>query len=357
MSLSGQAATAMIAFAPVVAFFAYAIVKAQRKKRAQDQATEPEPPFDSAPEPPPGAWLGHFDAAERTFLRRQFPTVRTCFLVNAWFFAVMLSSGLLPQYVDLAANGQSLAQRVWYSYLQHFSSGSFVCSIVALVSALIAISPLLIPAQASFQRTRPLPRAFQHWSRVLPILGALVASFLAAAACSILLLLALHGPVWKHLLDGSPGAAAISQYADAAKRTSPFPVQVPDWELHLLSPDQQGSMQARRILASLETSPWLMLLSVASSMMLVFSVATALFCPMLHSPKLKAAGAILFWGLFLLNGMFFFIGDVISPRVNRLFFLYARPGPPPPLVFALVPLTASVAFLLLGEFLSSRIEP
>jgi hypothetical protein len=116
-------------------------------------------------------------------------------------------------------------------------------------------------------------------------------------------------------------------------------------------------MQARRILASLETSPWLMLLSVASSMMLVFSVATALFCPMLHSPKLKAAGAILFWGLFLLNGMFFFIGDVISPRVNRLFFLYARPGPPPPLVFALVPLTASVAFLLLGEFLSSRIEP
>jgi hypothetical protein len=159
MSLSGQAATAMIAFAPVVAFFAYAIVKAQRKKRAQDQATEPEPPFDSAPEPPPGAWLGHFDAAERTFLRRQFPTVRTCFLVNAWFFAVMLSSGLLPQYVDLAANGQSLAQRVWYSYLQHFSSGSFVCSIVALVSALIAISPLLIPAQASFQRnTAPASR-------------------------------------------------------------------------------------------------------------------------------------------------------------------------------------------------------
>jgi len=362
MSFPSQLILVFAIFAPIFIFIIVSNLKVRRKNRQQElEGDVPPPPFEPASEPPPGIFLRRFNQAQRVYLRAQRATARFGGLYAAWIFFVLLSCGLLPQSVDRYGIDQSLPQRVWFSYLSDFATVGGVCGIIALVTSFIALSNLVSTSSASFIRTRPLTLRFLFWARVGPALASLLAALIIAAACSLLLLLALYGPVWKHLFENSNSVPvalappvqhiAHSNFASVILSTS---VQHAGTKMVFLG--SHGHIQAMHLVASLQTSPLRLFLSAITTTLLIFSIVAVLITLPGHFQRIKLITVMFVWCLVLFFEASVMIGGLTSPRLARTLFLYASPGSPPPYAFALIPLLLSIAFLCLAQFQATRLE-
>jgi hypothetical protein len=337
--------------APIFIFIIVATLKVRRRNRQQELEGEvPPSPFEPAPEPPPGIFLRRFTPAQRSYLREQRAIARIGGLYAAWIFFLLFSSGLSPEFIDQYGGDQSLPQRVWFSYLFHFGMAGGLCFMATLLASFVALSNLVSTPEASFIRTRPLTIRFLFWARAGSALGTLLAALITASACSFLLLLALHGPVWKHLLD-NPNPVSVALGASA---------QHSDTRIVFLS--KQGHIQAMHLVASLRTSPLRLLLSAITTMLLTFSFVSVVITLPIRSQRIKLLMGIFIWCFWIVYEAFGVVGGFISPRLAspglaRILFSYSNPGPPPPYAFALVPLLLATVFLCLAQFQTSRLEP
>jgi hypothetical protein len=321
--------------APLVILIVYVRIKnlANRSKLAalQSQPISAPAPFEPKPEPTPNLFMRRFTTPQRAYLRQQIATGKAFYYVAAWAFIVFFTSGLLPQYVNRYGTGQPLAQRVWYSFLLHTSTVGIVFGVMMLMAALLAVGGVVDGSQAIFNRTRPLTLSFLFLARVLPAIATILASLVTGMAVSFLLLLIFYGPVWLHLLDASSLSASLTRE------------------------------QASHLVQILQTSVLRTFLSLITTALLIFSVAVALISQPFPFLRNRANRLVLI-PLMTIAGILgseavHFLGSPFFSRWSRILFMYTTLGPPPPYVYALVPILASASFLVLAAFCISRVEP
>jgi hypothetical protein len=326
--------------APLVALIAYGRIKiamARRKAEAEDApAVAVKLPFEPKPEPTPGLLLRLFSTPQRAYLRQQIALAKGCFYIVGWVSLVLFTAGLLPQYVNEYGLEQPLAQRVWYSYLNHVTLSEFWFAFAALGGALIALSALTTDAPAIFNRTRPLTRSFLFWARVLPAIATVLAAIAMGAVVSLLLLLVFYGPVWLHLLDA---------------------LQAPNGSLLM-----QGltAQQSTHLVHLLLTSAPRIFLSMTTTAILVFAVFAAMIAQpfnILQKRSSKFATVpFAFVGSFMGIAIIHIVHGANFLRVSHATFVYLSLGPPPPYMYVLLPLAASALLLYLAQLLVARKE-
>jgi hypothetical protein len=248
----------------------------------------------------------------------------------------------MSQYVSAYAAQQPLALRVWYSYLFHISNGAATYGIFAFGAAGLAVGELG-PASAvgRFLRTRPLSRSFLFWIRIGSMLSTFIFSLVLAAGASFILLLMLYGPVWKHLDNGTQPTAALIANA----RSQPGPA-VDD----ILESSRSG---AGHFAWALQTSIPRLFLSILTTQSFFFNLVILLAMLPIRRKKITFV-ALSVYVFFMLYIIFIVVGFGVSPNLARICFLYVRPGPPPPYIFALVPVMGSAALLGLASNFSNR---
>jgi hypothetical protein len=284
-----------------------------------------------------------FDVSQRAYLRRQHFVLAGGLLLT-WIFFVYFSSGLMSQYVSAYAAQQPLPLRVWYSYLFHISNGAATYGIFTFGAAGLAVGELG-PASAigRFLRTRPLSRSFLFWIRVGSVLSTVIFSLVLAAGASFILLLMLYGPVWKHLNNGTQPTAAFIANA----RSQPGP-SVDD----ILESSRFG---AGHFAWALQTSIPRLFLSIITTQSFFFSLVILLAMLPIRSGRKKVTFvAVSVYVFFMLYIIYIVVGSGVSPDLARICFFYVRPGPPPPYIFALVPIVGSAALLGLASNFSNR---
>ena len=316
------------AIAPLVVLIVYVRIKNIRSRRraaADDAVPIPVRPFEPKPAPAPGFFLSHFSTPQRAYLRQQIALGKAFYYIAAWVFIVMLTAGLLPPYVNAYGLQQPLAQRVWYSYLQHISLAEFALGIMMLMAAAIASTGLTTGAPAVFNRTRPLTHRFLFWARIVAAIATVLASLATAAAVSFVLLLVFYSPVWLHLTNTMKFGAVMS--------------------------DQQ----ATHLVQLLQTSAPRLFLSRFTTALMVFSTALLVVGP---STRFKRSGPFLvvFASVFVVNIVRDSYG-LSESLLCRVLFLYTRLGPPPPYAYIFVPVLASAALLFIAQLLIRRFEP
>lgn len=329
--MSGTAIVVLEAIAPLLILIVYVRIKNIRSRR---KAVDADPvqtrPYEPKPEPAPGFFLSHFSTPQRAYLRQQIALGKGCYYIVAWIFIVALTSGLLPPFVNAYGLQQPLAQRVWYSYLEHISIGEALLGIVILMAVIIAVSGLATGAQAIFNCTRPLTHRFIFWARILPAIATVIVSLATAIAVSVALLLIFYGPVWLHLLDTLEPSTVLSR----------------EQEMHLIQ--------------SLQTSAPRLFLSLTTTMLLIFSAAVLFFIlgswfPKKSSGKTLAIPAGVVGGIVAVQLIHALKGTSDSLSF-RMFFWYSGHGSPPPYAYALVPVLASAALLFIAQLLIRRVE-
>jgi hypothetical protein len=76
-----------------------------------------------------------------------------------------------------------------------------------------------------FFRTRPLGIGFLFWTNLIVVLGSGLAGMLTGVAATMLLLAAIHGPIWLHLPTAFPGVVTPNdgrqELYDSLLATSP----------------------------------------------------------------------------------------------------------------------------------------
>jgi hypothetical protein len=321
--------------APIVLFIIYMRVKLVRKRRkeAADELAgiDPHPPFSPQPEPPLNFLYRRFSSPQRAYLHQQMRLAKGTFPIYAWAFIIFFTSGLLPGFVNSHGVDQPLPQRVWYCFLAHASMVGNIYGIMVVLAAFVATSGLTLGPQAVLFRTRPFSTHFLFYARMAAANLTVLASLLTGMTVSILLLLIFYGPVWLHLFD----------------------------TVSTISPEQ--ALHLREVL---QTSPPRLFLSLMTTAVLLFSLASAFFSMPLRILRRRAGGAValplavvwLFLMLNLLNSYHVLVlGGGLDPSFGAL-FIYFQLGPPPPYAFALIPVAVSTGLLILAQRLTSRIE-
>jgi hypothetical protein len=348
---SGLITDVVLWFVPVVAVFVYLITRMRRKTKTTEAAALPFDPQPSKTElflTQHSSLYRNLSPANRAYVLHQVPFAGSG-LLHLWTFFVFLSCGLLPQFVNVYRDTQPLPVRVWYSYLTFASPSSEMIGILsiifALMTAAIALGEItLVRAPAAFFRTRPIARSVLFWTRVGGLLATLLLAFFLAAALSFLLLLAVYGPVWRHLLDTAPMATLL--HTTPASPTS----------TDILNSLRSGAGHA---LWAAQTSLPRLILSLATTMTLVFSTIAVLITlparPVAFKAILSFVSGYALIGMYMIYPM---LGDrLVSTRVGRILFLYPHPGPPPPYIWALAPIALSAMLLALAKRNWSRLEP
>jgi hypothetical protein len=175
-----------------------------RKRRESSEEPVVPKPFAPKPEPTPGWLLRRFTLPERTYLRQQATTAKAGFYIVAWCIFALAVSGLLP------GGDQNLqdwppgsAQAIWFSYL----SGTLMLVplgvVLAMGTALTSGFGIASTGPVAMNRTRPLSFWLLFWGRVGTALATMLAGYATGIALSLLVLLALHGPVWRHILEST----------------------------------------------------------------------------------------------------------------------------------------------------------
>jgi hypothetical protein len=318
--------TFLLLFAPLPVLIAVGRVRIRVRRRRLGVSEEPVEvkPFEPKPEPTPGWWLRRFSLPERTYLRQQAGTAKAGFYVVAWCFFALASSSLLPGDLDRFVGWPAGSpQLIWFDYLQ----GAFVENMLGLVMAVgtaMAAGYGLIPGlgMSAMHRTRPLTLRLLYWGRVGPALATLLAGYAVGIALSLLLLLALHGPVWRHLNVNGQGLALTL-------------------------------IEMRRIAWMLRVSPAKLVLAAATSMSMVFAALVAFVHLPLGKARLpKWTGWVL--GLTVYESFSTF-GPMVLPHVSNVLFLYGLTAKtPPPWIAALVPVCMTGVLLCCGQLLYRR---
>jgi hypothetical protein len=324
MSLPAPGLWLFAFFVPLAVVIIVGKVRLRRQADELERNGGVEPAFAPAGPPPPSFLLQRFSLPERTYLLRYKPIVRL--ITGAYAFLVILSSGMLPASIrefGLLGGGP---QSIWHSYL----SGIMMPSIyifLAVLSGMLASVEISMGATANFARTRPISRRLIYWGRIAPSFFTLLGTFALAAVLSFAILVICYGPVYRHLLD----AALRSHVA--------------------LDPDA-----AKDLALLLRTSVAGLFLSIATTLMLGFSITVATLALPLPMGRYRVASIFLLWIGVLGYQMAAIFMNGTNYGLSRFFFLYSHLGPPPPYVYALVPITLSAVLLLIAGFLSDRLE-
>jgi len=303
---------------------------ARARRKAADVDCAPVQPFEPKLEPASGFVLSSFSVPQCTYLRQQIALGRAFYYIVAYLLVVVFTSGLLPTSVDRYGPEQPLAQRVWYSYLEHITLGELALDAMMVMAAMIAVYALTTGAQASFNRTRPLTLRFLFWARILSAIATILASLATALAVSFVLLLLFYGPVWLHLLDTFQPGTVLSHRQ----------------EMHLIQ--------------SLQTSVPRLFLSLATMALLVFSAGVLLLTLGSWFPnKSTGRGMAVIFGLAGGIAVVHLVHVVRGPLallLSRVFFLYMDLGPPPRYGYVLVPVLTSAVLLFIAQRLIRRVE-
>jgi hypothetical protein len=338
--------SALTVFPPIL-FGVWFVIREKRKAAALEAAAScfsPQDPASASLRSKAGAFFFRcFDASQRAYLHRQ-NLVLACGPLLTWIFFVYFSSGLMSQYVSAYAAQQPLALRVWYSYLFHISNGAPTYGIFAFCVAGLAVGELVpAPAIGRFLRTRPLSRSFLFWIRIGSVLSTFIFSLVLASGASFVLLLMLYGPVWKHLDNGTQPTAVL--IANARSQPGPSTDDI-------LESSRSG---AGHLTWALQTSIPRLFLSIITTQSFFFNLVILLAMLPVRSPRKKITlAAVSLYAFFMLYIFYIVVGSGVSPDLTRICFLYVRPGPPPPYIFALVPVMGSVVLLGLASNFSKR---
>lgn len=314
---------------PVVVFGLY---KLRQFSRGILQAERDALPYVPKPEPKSGIFLRRFSAPEQKYLRGLLHTTGYLFPLMIWLtfgiFILPLSD------IELLTRNSWNNPPVFLWFRVLLVATTFVgtsCYIFGIVTANLVTTPIRFGPTARFYRTRPLSISFLFWTNVLVALGSELAAILTGIGTGILLLVAIHGPIWLHLPPAFPGAI------------------VPN--------DGKQELYA----SFLATSPVRVLLSVCITITLSFSVFTVLLATPYALPGKKGSGPNAVVILAMTLGMFAFL----TLNIARIFgavsipawlFMYAELGPPPPYVYALVPVSLSAGLLLLARYFIGNSE-
>ena len=316
-----------IYFAPLLIFMVY---KIRRASRAAAHAEHDALPFNPSPEAASFALLRRFTAPQRVYLMQQLKLAAGLYGVFAWVFLFILS---LPIF-NVSANANKWfvpSALVWLQFLRSATNSLHFLGTMILLCGFVAISQLRFGTEARFYRTRPLSIGFLFWSRVLPLLIALLLAAMTGIVLAIALLVAVKGPVWHNL-----------------------PAVIP----RVLGADDAEVAQEYSLL--LATSAPRIFLSLLTSFSLVFTGLLAVFSFPLF--RLKSGNALPSASVPLLMLLFVFPISLLgllnfgTHRLPSALFVYTQLGPPPPYIFALVPIALSVVFITLARLFVNHLE-
>jgi hypothetical protein len=316
-----------VAFAPLLAVPIFYRIHLHRQTSKLERNGGVEAAFAPADPPAPGFLLRRFSLPERAYLLRYRPALLAAFGILLWLFLVNMSGGLLPSAIASTGFTGSVQQNIWYSYIDQLTDVFVLISMISLTLGLIAVTDIGMIEPARFPRSRPISRRLLFWGRVLPSLATILTTFVIAALLSLLLLRICYGPVYNHLQNA---ASTLS---------------------HPVTPD--GDSDDLTLL--LQTSVPRIFLSGITTFLLGFSIAVAAIMLPFQIKRQPILGVLM--GLGIMSYQSFFISiNFAAPAFARILFIYTVMGPPPPYVFALVPILISTALLLLASKFSNRLQ-
>jgi hypothetical protein len=317
-------------FAFVVPFIVVIIVVVllQRKAAAETGRSHGiQPSYAPVDFPPAGFLLRRFSTPERAFLLQLRSALLLIGGTVAYVFVILMCAGLFPRFIakfGLPGGGQL---SIWHSYLFGITLFAGLYTILAVILGFIARGGIG-GARAVFLRTRPISRRLIFWGRIAPGVAALLTAFALAVGLSLLMLVVCYGPVFNHLSD-------------------------PASQLRVASFDHDATVDLAH---TLQTSACRLFLSTATTLLLDFSfVVASCSLPMGDArPRSVVAGALILLGILSQTFLTLFRED--APKAARFFFLYSNLGPPPPYVYAAVPIVVSIALLVLASFFDECLE-
>ncbi len=264
MSISPQIFTLVALFGPIYLLIYIRSMQMRRAQRRQEQEMEIEtPPFAPGPPTVYSPLLRRFSLPAQAYLSEQRKLLIWTYGIMAYASLVTLATGLLPESVNRYGLQQSLPERVWYSYLSGYSTAGIYLFLFSLLAALLAIFSLVTSASLAL-RIRPVPLRVLFWGRVGGMYVALLAGVETGALISLLLLLLVYGPVWKHLLDAAYIVVPNTQHLHAAVRVRGLP------GVMYMTPEQ-----SRHLMFSLRSSAPRLALALLAQCSLMFSFVVA----------------------------------------------------------------------------------
>jgi PSP len=314
---------------PIVVFGIY---KLRRYSRGIQRAERDALPYDPKPEAQPGVLLHRFSAPEQKYLQQTLGSARFGFLVLSWLTFGIFSLPIFDPWLFNHNSWNNPRVFLWFRIL--LGATTFVgtsCFLFGIVTAAVVVSTLRFGMTARFFRTRPLGIGFLFWTNLIVTLGSELAAILTGAGTAILLLAAIHGPIWLHLPPAFPG---------------------------LVTPNNGKQELYASLLA---TSPPRVLLSVCTTITLSLSVFSVLLAiPYSWRGKLSSGPnvfpiltmALGMCGLMVLNLAL----DLNDMHLPTWLFVYSELGPPPPYPFALIPIAISACLLCLARYFVGKSE-
>ncbi|SNS46615.1 hypothetical protein SAMN05421770_1011094 [Granulicella rosea] len=300
-----------------------------RARRAAANSETGSLPFQPAAEAEPLRFLHRLNLSQRKVLKQQLQLGAALGTMLSWAFAYIFCMPLLgagaggPKWFNPSA-------WIWYTFLSNGIHTVQFLSTMVMLCAITTAAPLRLGYEALFYRTRPIRIGFLFWSKLLPTLVGLLAGAALGMALAFAILVAWKGQVWRNLPTTIPRALG------------PEDADIAQWYADLLV-----------------TSVPAACLSVLTSIGLLFTGTLALATSPLIRSKSTRTLPFLILPFFAVGFGLIQISAFAGERTAHLFrylFIYMRLGPPPPYVFALVPVALSLAFIALARAFSDRME-
>jgi hypothetical protein len=316
--------TVLLAISPILLLIFVGRFRVKRRRRLAAAEVTEKKPFDPIPEASPNLFLHRFNSVERAYIREQMPTARTGFCIIAWLIFCAMTPSLFPDTVHRYQIEQSQSMAVWYCYLRASMVLGWFSIMIALLTAVVAGVGLTGKvSHATFFRTRPVTHRMLFWGRVLPALGTLLAGYAVGLGASLGLLVAFYGPVWNHL-DKS-GLAMLLKLSHSYEI---------GWLLR---------------------SPWAIFISIAVSMIFIFSAVMAFTLqpfrvPNMPKPLLYLLGIVVYMTFSVLGA------HQLFPTLAQFGLIPGSSIAPPPLSIDLFPLALSAVLLWIAQVAASRKE-
>ena len=317
-----------VAYAPLVMGIIVFRIRLQRQTTKLERNGGVEAAFAPADPPAPGFLLRRFSLPERAYLLRYRSALLAAFGILLWIFLVNMSDGLLPSEIANTGFTGSAQQNIWYSYIDQLTTSTFLLfSLIPLIAGAVAVADIGMIEPARFPRSRPISRRLLFWGKVLPSIATILTTFVIAALLSLLLLRICYGPVNNHLQNV------------ASTLSHPVAADGDDDDLTLL----------------LQTSLPRIFLSGITTILLGFSIVVAAMMLPFQIKRSPILGALMALGIMSYQAFFISI-NFAPPAFSRFLFIYTVMGPPPPYVFALIPILISTTLILLASKLSNRLQ-
>jgi hypothetical protein len=312
---------------PIIVF---GIHKLRRYARGAQQAERDALPYDPKPQAQPGVLLHRFSPPQQKYLRLILGSACYLFPALGWLTFGILSLPIFdPRFHNTWNDPLAF---LWFRMV--LGATTFVgtsCFIFGMVTATLVMSGLRFGTTAQFFRTRPLGIGFLFWTNLLVSLGTLLAAIFTGIGASLLLLVATHGPIWRHLPPVFPGVVTA----------------------HDDRPELYASLLA--------TSPPHIFLSIATTTALILGLFSVLLAFPYSLRGKRSSLPNTFPALAVAFGMCGWLAlrlvvDVIGVHLPSWLFLYSELGPPPPYAFTLIPAALSAGLLLLARYFVGKSE-